>query len=87
MKLPPVLDLAAARPLWTELCAATGQPLAIDASAVERLGGACTQVLLAARARWRAEGLDFSIAHHSPAFIDGLRLMSAHDLIPEEAGQ
>lgn len=87
MKLVPVLDLSAARPLWIELCAATGTPLSIDASAVERLGGACLQVLLAASARWRAEGLAFSITGASPVFVDAVGLMSAHELAPEETGQ
>jgi len=86
MKLTPVLNLAAARPLWSDLCAATGRPLTIDASAVERLGGACLQVLLAAREQWRRDGVDFTIDEPSPAFFEGLRLMSARDLAPTEAG-
>jgi len=48
MQLASNLDLAAAKPLWTELVATRAQPIEIDASNVERLGGLCLQVLLAA---------------------------------------
>lgn len=54
--LGSVLDLRAAEPLKAELMAARGQALTLDASAVERLGGLCLQVLLAAIQTWRADG-------------------------------
>ncbi len=84
MKLAQLLDLSAATPLWSELCAARGRALEIDASHVERLGGLCLQSLLAAQAQWRAEGLAFSITNPSAAFVEGARLMGAHDLAPAE---
>lgn len=54
--LPAVLDIRAAGPLQAEILASRGQPLALDASAVERLGGLCLQVLLSARSTWAADG-------------------------------
>ena len=44
----PCLDLSAAGPLAASLLRRRGSPLALDGSAVERLGGQCLQVLLAA---------------------------------------
>jgi chemotaxis protein CheX len=71
------LDFAAARPLWQELRQLRGAPLALDASEVERLGGLCLQVLLAASAEWRAAGLEFRIEAPSQAFVTALKTMGA----------
>lgn len=84
MRLSPILDLSAAGPLWFDLCAVRGQAVALDASAVERIGGLCLQVLLAAKAQWQADGVEFSIDNPSQSFLDGLGLMAAHDLAPRE---
>jgi chemotaxis protein CheX len=84
MRLPSILDLGAATPLWSSLCAQRGQPLAVDASDVERLGGLCLQVLLAAKAQWGADGAEFSIVNASAQFTDALQLMAADDLIATE---
>ena len=54
--LPAVLDIRAAGPLKAEILAHRGQSLTLDASAVERLGGLCLQVLLSTRATWAADG-------------------------------
>jgi chemotaxis protein CheX len=80
MRLPQILDLGAAAPLQAELSAARGQPLQLDASGVERLGGLCLQVLIAAQAQWRADAVEFAIANPSAAFAEGARLMAAHNL-------
>lgn len=85
MRLPAILDFGAARPLWSELCAARGQALHLDASSVERLGGLCLQVLLAARAQWQADGAEFAIDNPSAAFLDAAALLAAPDLAPLEA--
>lgn len=85
MRLPQILDLGAAAPLWSDVCAARGQPLVLDASGVERLGGLCLQVLLAARAQWRDDGFALSIVNPSPSFIEGARLMGAQDLAAQES--
>ena len=84
MHLPQILDLGAAAPLRESLGAARGQALHLDASNVERFGGLCLQVLLAARTQWRADGVDFSIVNPSAAFAEGVRLMAAYDLAPRE---
>lgn len=83
MRLASNLDLGAARPLWTDLSAARRQPLDLDASDVQRLGGLCLQVLLAARACWSADGVPFRITNPSEPFLDALRLMAAEELLAE----
>jgi chemotaxis protein CheX len=47
-----VLDLTAASSLREQFIGRRGSPLRVDASRVERLGGLCLQVLIAARAAW-----------------------------------
>ncbi|MCL4715900.1 MAG: STAS domain-containing protein [Hyphomonadaceae bacterium] len=84
LRLSPVLDLGAAAPLWRGLCEARGAAIEIDASQVERIGGLCLQVLLAARTQWRADGRSFAIVQPSAAFADGVRLMAAADLAPQQ---
>lgn len=84
MQLASNLDLAAAKPLWTELVATRAQPIEIDASNVERLGGLCLQVLLAARRAWQADGVAFVIANPSQAFTDAVRLISGEELMVAE---
>ena len=83
MRLPQNLDLGAAAPLLATIKEARGHALQLDASEVERLGGLCLQVLLAARAQWRTDGVDFSILNPSAAFAEGARLMAAADLAPQ----
>lgn len=77
IRLPAVLDLAAAAPLKESIAAVRGQAVEIDASDVERLGGLCLQVLAAARTAWTAEGHDFRIVNASEAFSSALALMGA----------
>jgi len=83
MQLASVLDLAAARPLWSQLCARRRQQIEIDASAVDRLGGQCLQLLLAAKQAWAVDGVPFSVVHPSQAFTDALRLSGANELVAE----
>lgn len=79
IRLPAILDLGAAAPLWTLLCEAQGKSVRIDASDVERVGGLCLQVLIAAEAQWRTDGCAFAIENLSPAYADGVRLMVGVD--------
>jgi chemotaxis protein CheX len=81
LRLEPVLDLSAAERLHAQLLARRGQPLAIDASQVERLGGLSLQVLLSARNTWAADGLSARIASPSAAFEDAWALFGAPGLI------
>jgi chemotaxis protein CheX len=80
MQLPEILDLKAAAPLRAALLEARRAPLEIDASAVQRLGGLCLQVLLSAEATWAADGQPFTISAASPAFAEGALRMGAHTL-------
>lgn len=77
MTLPRVLDLSAASPLKAALLERRGEPVVLDASEVERLGGLCVQVLLAAHAEWRMEGREFRIERPSDAFVEAAQLMGA----------
>lgn len=68
--LTPVLDIQSAGPLRARLLELRGQPLAIDGSAVERLGGLCLQVLLSARQTWAGDGQPLAVDPMSDAFAD-----------------
>ena len=68
--LPAVLDLGQAPALRSELLARRGSALTLDASAVDRLGGLCLQVLLAARRTWEGDGHALAIASASEAFLN-----------------
>jgi chemotaxis protein CheX len=81
------LDMNAAAPLTAELRAARGAPLALDASAVRRVGGQCLQVLLTAQATWAADGHAFEITTPSPEFAEGVALMGAADLASHSSVQ
>jgi chemotaxis protein CheX len=78
--LADCLDLTAAAPLKADLLAARGTPLLLDASSVRRLGAQCVQVLLAGRAAWSGDGLEWRITSPSPEFAEAARLMGCPDL-------
>ncbi|MGD2131808.1 MAG: STAS domain-containing protein [Maricaulaceae bacterium] len=86
MKLPPILDLNAAKALRDEFTESRGDPLKIDASEVSKLGGLCLQVLLAAQAAWKADGVEFELERPSSAFTEAARLAGASELAPEVGG-
>jgi chemotaxis protein CheX len=77
LPLPESLDLVAAAPLRDELLRRRGAPLDLDGSAVERFGGQCLQVLLAAQAAWQEDGQPFRLVAPSEALTDGLRALGA----------
>ena len=77
LALAGALDIRAAASLHQAIAERRGGPIAIDASAVERIGAQCLQVLLAASNAWRADKHAFAITCASQAFADGLRLMAA----------
>jgi chemotaxis protein CheX len=77
LMLADCLDLTAATPLARDLLAASGAPIALDGSAVRRIGGQCLQVLLAGQAAWAADGMAFEVVNPSPELTDGLALMGA----------
>jgi chemotaxis protein CheX len=83
MSLPAVLDLAAAGPLQTALLGLRGKPATLDASEVQRMGGLCLQVLLAARTAWATDGHAFRLCQPSPAFTEATELMAAGILLEQ----
>ncbi len=82
LNLPAVLDLKAAGALKADIQARAGAPLEIDASKVERLGGLCLQILLAAAAHWRSANIDFRLVNPGDAFRNDARLLGATQLLP-----
>ena len=88
LQLEPILDLGAAERLHARLMEVRGQPLDIDASQVERLGGLCLQVLISARDTWRTDGQAAVIGQTSTAFDEAWELFAAprfsdaSDLLP-----
>ena len=81
LTLPQVLDLRAAPPLRALLLAHRGADLDLDAAGVERLGGLCLQVLLAARGTWQADGMSLRIVNLSEPCRDALRLAQAETVL------
>ena len=81
--LPAVLDLQYAEPLRAELLALRGQPVTIDGSAVERLGGLCLQVLISAQQSWASDGQTLVIDRVSQAFADQWNAFGAAFMAPE----
>ena len=77
LQLEPVLDLGAAERLHARLLELRGQPIDIDASQVERLGGLCLQVLISARDTWQADGQTAVIGQTSTAFDEAWALFAA----------
>lgn len=78
-RLPENLDLTFAAPLRAHLAALLGQPLTIDASNVQRLGGLCMQVLLAAGIAWGQQGDELRVLNPSDTFISSMKQMGIDD--------
>lgn len=66
------LDSVAASVLRTEIAAAEGEDIALDASAVTFLGGMCLELLMCARQVWEASGHRLAIESPSDAFVENL---------------
>jgi chemotaxis protein CheX len=81
INLPAVLDLKAAGPLKTQIETHMGSPLDIDVSGVERMGGLCLQVLLAAAETWRAQDLPFRLINPGDSARNDVRLLGAGHLL------
>jgi chemotaxis protein CheX len=64
LQLPAILDLSAAAPLAEKFLRLRGQPVTVDASQVERLGGLCLQLRL-------------DVTGRSAAFDEALTLFAA----------
>ncbi|ALN71196.1 STAS domain-containing protein [Aureimonas sp. AU20] len=87
LALPSVLDITASAGLHTTLLAHRGTPLALDASAVKRLGGQCLQLLISANRTWVADGVPLRLSGVSEAFERDLGLMglTCDELLQREA--
>ena len=73
--LPEVLDLTAAAPLAQSFLSRRGTELSVDASQVRRVGAQCLQVILAAAATWKADGMRFGLEKPTEEFLEGSRLL------------
>ncbi len=89
LQLPAALDLKAAAPLAAALLARRGAAVVVDAGGVQRLGGQCLQVLLAAQASWGIDARELRIEDASPEFCSAIELFGARDALvftPKEPG-
>jgi chemotaxis protein CheX len=77
-KLASVLDLNEASSLKDGLLAVRGKPVTIDASAVERLGAQCAQVLMAAAKAWEKDGKPFTFGKVSDPFAKTMQLIGVN---------
>jgi len=89
LSLAPVLDLNEASALHTQLMGLRGNPLVIDASAVERVGALCAQVLMAGAKSWEEQGQPFTFGKVSDPFMKTMQLIGVNidHLLAQEAGQ
>ncbi|MCD2183459.1 STAS domain-containing protein [Rhizobium sp. GN54] len=78
LSLAPVLDLNEATALRDKLLALKGSDLAIDASAVERVGALCAQVLMAAAKTWEADKRSYTFAKASEPFLKTMQLIGVN---------
>jgi anti-anti-sigma regulatory factor len=84
--LPPVLDLTAAEPLCSQLRAALDAgPVLLDAGAVERIATPCLQVLAAAAASARAQGLGFRLRDAGGVVAAAITALGLDAVLPVEA--
>lgn len=74
LSLDNVLDLNAAGGLHANLMALRGSDLVIDASAVERVGALCLQVLMSAAKTWEEEKLSLTFSKMSDALTKTMQL-------------
>jgi chemotaxis protein CheX len=77
--LPAILDMQAAAALLEKFLTSRGADLRIGGKDVQRVGGQCLQILLAARAAWAADGNSLSFADMSPEFTAALETLGALD--------
>ncbi|WP_297371619.1 STAS domain-containing protein [Acidocella sp.] len=75
LELPAILDLVAAPGLLEAFTGRRGQALVVNGASVQRLGGQCLQVLLAASRAWAADDVPFAVAAPSEEFAANLELM------------
>lgn len=69
LNLPVRLDSSGAPSLLDLLMARRGQPLILDASAVEVIGALSLEVMIAAGRQWEADGQTLAIANPSERYL------------------
>jgi chemotaxis protein CheX len=74
LSLDNVLDLNAAGSLHAQLLALRGSDLEIDASAVEKVGTPCIQVLMSAQKTWEEEKKNLTFSKMSDALMKTMQL-------------
>lgn len=89
LSLAPVLDLNEATALHAKLMGLKGNPLVIDASAVERVGALCAQVLMAGAKSWEEDKQPFTFNKVSDPFMKTMQLIGVNidHLLAQEARQ
>lgn len=80
ISLPPKLDTTAAPGLLQDIKAARGTALTLDASGSRGLGAICAQILLAAHAAWRSDGVLLAVTG-AAGLADDARLLGLSDLL------
>lgn len=83
LQVPGKLKGAEAATLKALLADRRGRPVAVDFATVTQVGTQCLQVLIAANAAWRAEGVPFEIKNMSGDIRDGLQVCG---LNPSQVG-
>lgn len=78
LSLAPVLDLNEASALHGKLMALRGSNLVIDASAVERVGALCVQVLMAGAKSWEEDKHTYTFSKVSDAFTKTTQLIGVN---------
>ena len=78
LSLAPVLDLNEAQALHGKLMGLRGNSVVIDASAVERVGTLCVQVLMAGAKSWEADKHTFTFSQVSDAFAKTTQLIGVN---------
>ena len=78
LSLEKVLDLNEAGNLHGKLMNLRGTDVAIDASAVERAGALCVQVLMSAAKTWEEEKLSFTFSRMSDALARTMQLIGVN---------
>jgi chemotaxis protein CheX len=78
LSLAPVLDLNEANALHSKLMGLRGSNLVIDASAVERVGALCVQVLMAGAKSWEEDKHAFAFSKVSDAFTKTTQLIGVN---------
>lgn len=73
-RLPDAFDLASVTTVHRELLLLRGADLDVDASEVRKMSGLGLQVLLAAEATWKRDGVRLRLINRSEQFSDALRL-------------